>query len=146
MGNVLFDGDAQSVPPPAYGMIRRTYRSKISETSVHALFDAFRKAQFFWLYDEYGQVAIDAPICSISIEFDRRKKKVMIFSCQAAGMPKEVTELEDMIDHTTGTEKLLTFERAPPDDIKPPEPPLTTVTVPKLSPPEITIEETKTTH
>src|SRR5690348_16214557 len=70
-GDVAFVGDVRS-PAFLYPQVHRTYR--IDEADVHLLFDAFRKAQFFWLYDDYGLAELDAPTCKIGIEFDGHRK------------------------------------------------------------------------
>jgi hypothetical protein len=146
MGNVLFDGDVPSVPPPAYGMVSRSYHNKINLRSVHALFAAFENAQFFWLYDEYGMAAFDAPICGIGIEFDGHKKKVIDFGCQAAGMPKEAAKLAGMIDRMASTNKFLTYEDMPPPLVVPSAPSLMEPVKPQPSLPKITIREVTEDH
>ena len=144
-GNVVFEGEVPSVPPPAYGMDHRIYRSKISEASVHELFAAFQKAQFFWLHNRYASGVTDSPWHTVSIEFDGHKKEVIDYVGRAVGMPKDVTDLEIMIDHIAGTRKLLTFAGAPPaPDPGPSEPLLVKPKPPKYPPPEIVIEGTGT--
>lgn len=144
LGNVVFDGEV----PRAYRTVHRTYRSKISETSVRELFKAFQKAQFFWLYSEYVTGMTDAPTYKISIAFDRRKKEVFDYMGREAGMPKEVSGLEAMIDHIAGTSKWLTDEGAASaaESIVPPAPTLITPETPKTEPPQFTVEKADGSH
>jgi hypothetical protein len=144
MGNVLFRGDLRS-STSFYG-VQRVNRSKISATSVLALFAAFKRAQFFWLYDIYAVGATDLPLDRIGIEYDGHKKEIVDYMGRNAGMPKQVTELEDMIDHLAGTSKLLAFEDAPPTPDSPPAPSLIEPEKPRPSLPKITTEETEETH
>lgn len=148
LGNVVFDGDVPSVAPPAYGMVHRIYRSKISETSVHELFTAFQKAQFFWLYSEYVTGATDLPTYKVSIAFDGHKKEVLDYMGRAVGMPKEVSGLEIMIDHIAGTSRWLTYDATAPaaQNIEPPEPTLITPKIPKTDPPKFTVEGPGRSH
>ena len=141
-GNVLFVGypRASRALDPVHHSVR------ISEASVHALFAAFQKAQFFWLYDMYGMAAFDAPSYWISIEYDGHKKKVIRFPGDDTGTSKQITELEDTIDRVAGTSSFLALKDPPPPLDPPPAPSFIEPEKPQPSEPKITIEETEKTR
>jgi len=60
--------------------------------------EAFRRAEYFSLKDEYVATITDLPSCTTSIEFDGQKKAVKDYVGFAAGMPDVVVQLERKID------------------------------------------------
>jgi hypothetical protein len=78
---------------------------RISRAQVRRLYDAFRKAQFFWLQDGYVAQVTDLPSTRIAISFDGRSKQVIDYAGVGIGMPREVVDLETLIDAMAGTEK-----------------------------------------
>jgi hypothetical protein len=77
----------------------------ISADSVHALYDAFVKADFFWTLGEYRAPVTDFPTYEVTISFDGRTKRVVDYAGKAIGMPKAITELEKAIDDKAETKK-----------------------------------------
>jgi len=84
----------------------------IAPEKVHALFERFRKAEFFWLLDKYVSQVTDLPSQETAIAFDDHQKKVLDYAGQMIGMPEVVSELERAIDETAGTAQWI----GPPDD------------------------------
>ena len=97
-GTVVYDGQM-------YVAIPGIHKAKITDDSVHSLFAAFQKADFFWLLDSYAAPITDNPTKVISISFDGRTKDVKDYVGRAIGMPQVVTELESLIDTTADTKK-----------------------------------------
>lgn len=86
---------------------------EISRKQVRRLYNAFRKAQFFWLYDSYRAQITDLPEYRVSISYDDHKMEVLDYAGTMIGMPAAVRDLENLIDKTAGTAEW----------IKPAEPP-----------------------
>lgn len=97
-GVVLFEG-REFVAAPG------KHRGTISPNAMRVLHDAFRKAQFFWLFDEYSAPVSDNPTYELVISFDGRRKAVSDYAGLAVGMPKETHALEERTDVVAGTEK-----------------------------------------
>jgi hypothetical protein len=66
--------------------------------AVRALVERFRQADFFWLHDSYTGDMQHAPYGWISIAFDGHKKRIRREDGRAAGMPAEVTALQEEIE------------------------------------------------
>jgi hypothetical protein len=64
-GSVVYDGKA-------YVAVKGVHNATISHESLAELVDAFRKADFFSLHDEYVWGATDLPTYEISIEIEGR--------------------------------------------------------------------------
>ena len=75
----------------------------IAVKDVHALYQAFRRAQFFWLYDSYTARITDLPTYTVTISYDGRNKSVADYAGTGIGMPHAVVELEQLIDKTANT-------------------------------------------
>lgn len=86
--NVAFVGDTTATVP---------------HRDVTALYRAFRRADFFWLYDSYHAPITDLPTYTVTISYDGNTKSVADYAGTAAGMPHVVSDLEQMIDKTAGT-------------------------------------------
>ena len=89
-GKVVFEGYSDT-------LYSGTKVFTIPRPKVAQLVDAFRRADFYSLKDEYGG-AIDAPHCILSIAIDGRLKRVTEFDGERDGMPSAVHHLEDEID------------------------------------------------
>ncbi|MGK9230534.1 ankyrin repeat domain-containing protein [Inquilinus limosus] len=83
------------------------FQERIAPAEVAALLRMFERADFFALKDEYIAEITDNPFHSVTLTIDGRTKKVVDYVGKMAGMPEAVTELEDMIDRTTGTDKFV---------------------------------------
>jgi hypothetical protein len=77
----------------------------ISRHKVRALYNAFRKAQFFWLFGKYQAHITDFPSYTVSIAYDGHEKKVLDYAGPHIGMPQAVVDLELLIDKTAGTDR-----------------------------------------
>lgn len=81
--------------------------SKIAPAQVKALFDAFRKAEFFWLLDSYNGLITDGPSTDVSIAFDDHGKAVHDYIGSMVGMPVDVAKLERRIDDLANSADLI---------------------------------------
>jgi ankyrin repeat protein len=97
-GTVHYDG-------LSYVAIPGHHTAKIPQAAIRALYDAFQKADFFWLFDDYAANITDNPSYTISISFDGDAKIIHDYVGLTVGMPKEVTDLEHMIDETADVKK-----------------------------------------
>lgn len=77
-----------------------TRHATIPADRVRALYEQFREAEFFWLFDEYRDASIDNPTHMISITYDGVTKTVTDYVGLRVGMPVTVIELEYAIDKT----------------------------------------------
>lgn len=84
----------------------------IALEKVRALFERFRKAEYFWLLDKYTAHITDFPAQNTTIAFDDHMKSVNDYAGQMIGMPEVVSELERAIDETANTAQWI----GPPDD------------------------------
>lgn len=82
--------------------------TKIGEDKIRALFEAFRKADFFRLYDSYVAHITDNPATLVTLAYDGHKKSVLDYVGRSVGMPPEVTALQDRIDDIAGTATWIT--------------------------------------
>jgi hypothetical protein len=83
-----------------------THRWRISRRRLQRLAEAFERAKYLRLSDNYTEYGItDAPGCSISVEYDDGSSKSVIHSHGDPSAPDALTELEDEIDRITGVER-----------------------------------------
>lgn len=97
-GTVLYRGNN-------YVLVMGEHRDQISKDSVSQLVDAFRKADYFSLRNQYFYSVTDNPTYKTSIAFDGHEKSVVDYVGEEAGMPHAVEELETLIDQVAGTSK-----------------------------------------
>ena len=76
------------------------HKAKISPAVVQQLVETFRRADYFWLFDEYRYSVTDNPSTVTSISFDGRSKTVFDYVGLEEGMPTAVRDLEKEIDRT----------------------------------------------
>jgi hypothetical protein len=95
-----------------YVKVQGNATAHIAPEKVRALFERFRKADYFWLLDGYASTVTDLPSESTTIAFDGSKKTVIDYAGQMIGMPEAVWEIERAIDETANTEQWI----GPPDD------------------------------
>lgn len=79
-----------------WGQVRETAR--LTPRDVQSLVERFRLADFFWLHDSYTGDKHHSPYGWISIAFDGYKKRIRYEDGRAAGMPSEVTALQEEIE------------------------------------------------
>ncbi len=77
----------------------------IPKKDVRALYAAFRKADFFWLFDSYHAPITDLPTYTVAISIDGHSMSVADYAGRSVGMPKAVADLEQLIDKTANTER-----------------------------------------
>ena len=77
--------------------------AQIPPEKVHELFERFRKAQFFWLFDTYHAMITDFPSQIVTIAFDDKTMSVNDYAGLMVGMPEDVVDLEKAIDETANT-------------------------------------------
>jgi hypothetical protein len=92
--------------------VRGDATAHIAPEKVHALFERFRKAEYFWLLDRYRSAITDFPSETTTIAFDDRRKSVDDYAGQMIGMPDVVWQIERAIDETANTDRWI----GPPDD------------------------------
>ncbi|GEM_PF-2451728 len=78
---------------------------RIDAAKVRALFDRFRRADYFWTFDHYRAQVTDLPQFTTSISFDGHSKSVSDYAGRWIGMPEDVYDLEGAIDEAAGTGK-----------------------------------------
>jgi ankyrin repeat protein len=97
-GTVIYEGTG-------FVVVAGEHRDHLSQEQVELLMDAFRKADYFSLKDEYRYMVTDCPTYTTSFQVDRVKKSVTDYVGEELGMPEAVTELEQTIDQLAGTTK-----------------------------------------
>ena len=98
-----------------------TMRRAISPQAVHELFEKFRGAKFFWLFDDYLTPEIrDERGVAIWISFDGYYKQVREYGGRYKGMPEAVSDLEDAIDRAA--DRMCLLPRSSPEKLPPRRP------------------------
>jgi TonB family protein len=92
-GRVLYEGHR--------ACIEGKHSGKISREKLLDLIEAFRKAKYFSLEDQYGGVATDSSPTVISIQIGAQKKSIEDWSQP----PEELTRLEEKINQLAGAKK-----------------------------------------
>ncbi|MEI9887488.1 MAG: DUF6438 domain-containing protein [Rhizomicrobium sp.] len=101
---VEIDGDGHvSYLGEANVFVKGEASARVSRAQVRRLYRAFRKADFFWLYDAYRAPITDLPEYRVGISYDGRRMEVLDYMGQGIGMPPAVVELERLIDKTANT-------------------------------------------
>lgn len=83
------------------------HTAHVPESSVRALLEAFRRADYFSAKDSYTASVTDNPTYITSLSIDGRSKKVIDCVGEEAGMPDSIRTLEKKIDEVAGTERWL---------------------------------------
>jgi hypothetical protein len=97
-GSVVFNGTS-------HVLATGEQYSQISHNAVTQILEAFRKADYFSLENEYRYPVTDNSTYITSISFDGHSKTVKDYVGEYAGMPHAVAELEVTIDRLTDTEQ-----------------------------------------
>jgi hypothetical protein len=84
-----------------------THEDRIAPEAAAALVQQFRRANLFYLLPLYWGGGTDAPTYWLTLDTGRRRKSVTDYQGEKIGMPKAVTELEDAVDKTAGTDRWL---------------------------------------
>lgn len=77
----------------------------IPTQKVRALFELFRRADFFWTLDHYRANVTDLPQFTVSIGFDGHQKTVTDYAGHWIGMPEAIGNLEIAIDDTANIQQ-----------------------------------------
>lgn len=101
-GEVRFQGGAEVAIPGVH-------RARLDPAAAHGLYEAFRKADFFWLRPRYqgpaltGDGARQPPFWRVGLAYDGRPMIwVSDFRGEAIGMPDAVSELEQAVYRQAG--------------------------------------------
>jgi ankyrin repeat protein len=97
-GTILYKGNSSVV-------FTGDHRDQISAEQVSEVLDAFHKADYFSLRDEYSYQVTDCPTYTTSFQIDQVFKSVTDYVGAEAGMPQSVSNLEETIDRVSGTMK-----------------------------------------
>lgn len=91
------------------------HRWKISPGRVRLLAEAFERADYFALEDEYTRAgATDHPDCITSIECEDGRSKSVYHYHGDYSAPEELSKLEDRIDAIVGTRKYIRIKATNP--------------------------------
>lgn len=83
-----------------------THRWRISRRRLQRLEEAFERANYLHLEDDYTEYGVtDAPGCLTSVEYDDGTSKNIVHYHGAPAAPDALTELEDEIDRIVGVER-----------------------------------------
>lgn len=82
-----------------------THETTIDPQVVDQLLAKFQEARFFSLRDEYRAEVTDNPTYVVTIDTGNGQKSVVDYVGRKAGMPEEVTALQDAIDAAAGTDR-----------------------------------------
>jgi ankyrin repeat protein len=97
-GTVNYKGDE-------FVVVKGEHTDHLPKEAVEELIEAFRKADYFSLQDEYREPITDQPTILTSFAVDQVKKTVTDYAGRRAGMPQSVTDLEETIDRIVNTKK-----------------------------------------
>jgi len=102
-GSVIYESTASVA---VYG----THRGQIADGVVRELFDAFRKADFFWAEDKYPLPPDEFPVdaggsLTLSISFDGKTKSIEQGYSLTTGLPDAILALGAKIDDAVGSAK-----------------------------------------
>jgi len=97
-GTTLYKGNS-------YVVLTGEHRDHLSAEHVSEILDAFRKADYFSLKDEYSYPVTDCPTYTTSFQVDQVSKSVTDYVGDEAGMPQSVSDPEETIDRVAGAMK-----------------------------------------
>ncbi|SPE32868.1 exported hypothetical protein [Acidobacteriia bacterium SbA2] len=97
-GKVDFDGKS-------FVAIPGDHEARIEPEAAARLLERFRTADFFGLKDEYRAGVTDNPTYCLQLAIGPRKKTIIDYVGSWVGMPESVSELEDAVDETAGTDR-----------------------------------------
>ncbi|SNT27751.1 hypothetical protein SAMN05421770_106267 [Granulicella rosea] len=87
----------------AFVLVTGDHTAHIDPKTVALLLDSFRKAHFFGANNVYRYNATDLPTYRMTVVVGSRKKSVVDYWGEKAGMPREIIDLEDLIDKAANT-------------------------------------------
>jgi len=89
-------------------LVKGQHASRIAPAAVSALLDKVRAADFWSLQPRYAARITDNPEYSVTVTAGGRTKSVTDYVGREAGMPANVTALEEEIDRVAGTKRWVT--------------------------------------
>jgi hypothetical protein len=105
-GGAAFKGTAGAVHLAYRGnnlLLPGTHVAHVDPAAVAALVARFRKARFFGLKRSYAALVTDNPTYKHTLRAGRKSKTVVDYVGTQAGMPEEVSALEEAVDDVAGT-------------------------------------------
>ena len=102
-GSVHFNGER-------YVQMLGAHDAHIASEAVLELVRQFEKAQFFAADDKYIAEVTDNPTYILTLTVAGKKKSVTDYVGEQVGMPLVITDLENAVDETAGTERLIRNE------------------------------------
>jgi hypothetical protein len=97
-GKIEFHGKAHVAIPG-------DHQAQIAPEAAAQLLERFRAAEFFDFKDKYVADVTDNPAYRLELAIGQKKKTVTDYLGTWVGMPTIVTELEDAVDETAGTDR-----------------------------------------
>lgn len=82
-----------------------THTAHIPPEAVAELLEDFRRAHFMAARPMYVYAVTDMPIYGLALKIGSRKKTVVNYLGEKAGMPPAITKLEKQFDEVAGTER-----------------------------------------
>jgi hypothetical protein len=84
-------------------LVPGTHRTTIDRATLDKLIEQFRAVRFFGLRAEYSAAVTDNPSYVVTFESGGKRWQVVDYVGEQAGMPVEVSALQDAIDEAAGT-------------------------------------------
>jgi hypothetical protein len=81
------------------------HHADIGQDAVRALYERFKKAEYFWLYDNYAGTGDRAQATTLTLGYDGKITRVSEFAGFTQNMPDVVRDLQIAIDRTVGVER-----------------------------------------
>jgi len=97
-GSVHFNGQR-------YVLALGEHDARIAPEAVMGLVRQFERAKFFAADDKYIASVTDNPAYTLTLTVAGRKKTVTDYVGEQVGMPLVITDLENAVDETAGTER-----------------------------------------
>jgi ankyrin repeat protein len=97
-GLIQFQGNA-------FVLVPGRHLAHVSQDTVRALVNDFRKADFLSAKDSYSAMVTDSPTQTITFRMGETSKTVTDYVGIEAGLPDVIRDLEDQIDAAAGTKR-----------------------------------------
>lgn len=104
--SVVVHGDGQiEFHGLRYVAIPGDYQTRIAPEAASQLLERFRAADFFELKDNYRAGVTDNPTYCLELVVGAKKKTITDYVGTWVGMPESISQLEDAVDETAGTDR-----------------------------------------
>jgi hypothetical protein len=107
-GDEHFAGTASQVHLKYNGhnvLLPGRHTARIDPAKFKSLLDRFRSAYFFGLKDEYASSVTDNPTQKLTVRVGTTSKSIVDYVGTMAGMPPDVTDLEDAVDEVADSSR-----------------------------------------